>query len=525
MFIDGRQVPDDTIIETDIAIIGAGAAGITLAREFIGSLHRVTLIESGGLEPDDATQALYAGESKGVDYPLEAARLRYFGGSTNHWGGFCRPLAPIDFEARSWVPHSGWPIARATLDPFYARATAICQLGSGLTADDFDDSAVWQRRADGEGSDWQPVDLPSDDFVTRFFIYSAPTRFGDVYRGEIGRAANITTYLNSNVTEIVPDTTAQRVERLSVATLGVDGHPGQRFEIRPHVTILACGGIENARLLLLSNSMTTAGLGNGRDLVGRFFMEHVHVPGQIALIALDARTRIATCYDEPQAVGDAEVRAILMPSDAYLRRERRLGLNIAIYPQRPVATRSEGAGADAERTAEAGVLGLLRLPGTQDTKAADEPTIFGASCAAEPVPSPDNRVTLSAERDALGQPRTRLDWRPLPVEQRDLARNVDALARNFGAWGHGIVRALFTERPDWQEEDIGWGNHHMGTTRMAVDPSAGVVDADCRVHGIDNLYVAGSSVFPTGGPVNPTFTIVALAMRLADHLKSRKLAG
>nr|WP_298682219.1 GMC family oxidoreductase [uncultured Dongia sp.] len=520
MFIDGRQVPDGTIIETDIAIIGAGAAGITLAREFIGSQRHVTLIESGGLEPDEATQALYAGESKGVDYPLEAARLRYFGGSTNHWGGFCRPLAPIDFEARSWVPHSGWPITRATLDPFYARATTICQLGAGLTAGDFDDSAAWRLRAGGKSLNWQSIDLPGDDFVTRFFIYSKPTHFGEAYGGEIGRATNITTYLNSNVTEIVPDAAVQRVERLTVATLGVEGHPGRRFEIRPRMTILACGGIENARLLLLSNSVATEGLGNGRDLVGRFFMEHVHVPGQIALIALDARARIATGYDEPQVVGDAEVRAILMPSDAYLRREQRLGLNIAIYPQRPVAE-----GSDAERPVEAGVLGLLRLPGAPDATVAGEATLFGASCAAEPIPSPDNRVTLSTDRDALGLPRTRLDWRPLPVEQRDLARNVDALARNFGAWGHGIVRALFTERPDWQDEDIGWGNHHMGTTRMAADPQAGVVDADCRVHGIDNLYVAGSSIFPTGGPVNPTFTIVALAMRLADHLKSRKLAG
>jgi choline dehydrogenase-like flavoprotein len=132
---------------------------------------------------------------------------------------------------------------------------------------------------------------------------------------------------------------------------------------------------------------------------------------------------------------------------------------------------------------------------------------------------------LSAARDDLGQRRSRLVWRPTPIEHRDLARNVDALAQTFGAWGRGIVRALFTAQPDWREAEIGWGNHHMGTTRMAADPRQGVVDADGKVHGLANLYIAGSSVFPTGGPVNPTLTIVALAIRLADHLKALKGTG
>lgn len=521
MFIDGRGIPNGTILETDIAIIGAGAAGITIARELIGGAHRVALIESGGFDLDDATQALYEGESKGVDYPLDAARLRYFGGSTNHWGGWCRPLAPIDFEARPWLPHSGWPITRAILDPYYDRAQRICQLGSGA----FDDAEAWRA-----STGWRPLDLPGDDFVTRFFLYSPPTRFGETYRSDIAGAGNITAYLNSNVTEIVPNEAATRVERLRVATLNSDGSDGRQFEIRPRLCILASGGIENARLLLLSDSVQKNGLGNGRDLVGRFFMEHVHVPGQVALIAVADPDIMPAYYNEPKPVGGASVRAILMPSDAYLRREQRLSVNIAVYPQRPAATGGDmGAGesetGDMAGALESGILQLLRPAQDAAKTAIRRPTIFGASCAAEPVPLPHNRITLSASRDALGQRRTILDWRPSPLEHRDLNRNMDAMARAFGAWGGGIVRVLFAERNDWVTEEIGWGNHHMGTTRMADDPGQGVVDANCRVHGLSNLYVAGSSVFPTGGPVNPTLTIVALGMRLADHIKSLKLAG
>jgi choline dehydrogenase-like flavoprotein len=510
MFIDGRQVSAGSIIDADIAIIGAGAAGITLARELIDARQRVVLIESGGFDLDADTQALYEGEaavdSGGVDYPLDAARLRFFGGSTNHWGGFCRPLAEIDFEKRDWVPHSGWPLTRRELDPYYTRAQQVAQLGRNLTASDFDDTAGWAQRGLGA-----PLAFADDAFVTRFFIYSAPLRFGEAYGAEIGAAGNITTYLHSNVLEIVPDETARRVERLHVATLS-----GNAFEIRPKLCVLACGGIENARLLLLSNSVQAAGLGNAHDLVGRFFMEHVHVPGQIALVAMNDKAAFPAYYDEPKAIDDAHVRAILMPSDDYLRREKRLGLNIAIYPMRA---------SSADDAAEAGAAQLLRLQRDAALPSGSGATIFGASCAAEPIPSPDNRVTLAMSRDVLGQNRSKLTWRPAIAEHRDLAHHVDALAQSFGRAGHGLVKALFTEKPAWPEDEIGWGNHHMGTTRMSADPKQGVVDADCRVHGIDNLYVAGSSIFPTGGPVNPTLSIVALTLRLADHLKALKLTG
>jgi choline dehydrogenase-like flavoprotein len=501
MFIDGRTLPSGTIIETDIAIIGAGAAGITLARELRDSKRQITLIESGGLEMDDATQALYEGESGAVEYPLAESRLRYFGGTTNHWGGWCRPLMPIDFEGRSAIGVPAWPLSRAELEPYYRRAQTICQLG----AFDFDDWEPWQTR-----TGLAPLPLPGDELVTRFFIYSPPTRFGEVYRDDVLKASNITTYLNSNVVEILPNVAASRIERLKIATFGGNG-----FEVRPKLCILATGGIENARLLLASNSVQNAGLGNGNDLVGRYFMEHVTAPGDVAAIASTDETRIPYYYVHTPDVDHASMRAILMPSDAYLKRTNGLGISLSLY-----AAHKPGAEAKADaKQLEPAIIAMLHsLGGTAETSG----MIYGVACALEPVPSPDNRVTLTPERDALGLSKTRLTWRPTRTERDALTSNLGAMARAFGAWG-GAVKLLLPEGTDWVDDEIGWGNHHMGTTRMAGDPKQGVVDGNGRVHGIGNLLIAGSSVFPSCGAVNPTFTIVALAIRMADHIKGGSL--
>ncbi len=516
MFIDGRTVPSGTTIETDLAIIGAGAAGITLARELRDGPYRIALIESGGLDFDAETQALYEGQSTGVTYPLDSARLRYFGGSTNHWGGWCRPLAAVDFEARSWLPHSGWPITRTDLDPYYQRAQAICQLGST----DFDDHNAWRQQGN-----LLPIDLPGNDVVTRYFIFSSPTRFGEVYRQDIERAPKVSTYLHSNVLEIVPNAAATTVEHLRIGTLS-----GNRFTIRPRLCILATGGIENPRMLLLSNSVQKAGLGNGHDVVGRYFMEHVHVPGQVAYIAISDRNLIPAHYHDVIKIGEVSLRAVLMLSDDYLRREKQLGTNMALYPMREPVADGHKSKDDRAGALEPGVLQLLRStdldgdPMDAKLKTGKE-MIFGVSCATEEAPLPDNRVSLSPKKDALGLRQTHLNWRPVASDHRNLSRNLAAVARAFGAWGKADVRILFSRRDVWTQAEEGWGCHHMGTTRMSEDPRQGVVDADCRVHGIDNLYVAGSSVFTTGGAVNPTLTVVALAVRLADHLKSRVLNG
>ena len=511
MFIDGRQVPDGTVIETDIAVIGAGAAGITIARELRNGEASVTLIESGGFDFDPDVQDLYAGESVGVPYTLDTSRLRYFGGSTNHWGGWCRPLEPIDFEQRDWVPHSGWPITRADLDPYYRRANEVCQIGPFI----YDDA-----KAFSEGGRVHPLDLPGGEVMTRWFEYSPPTRFGWVYRPDIEKAANIRAYLNSNVLEIVPDETASRVERLRVGTL-----TGRRFEVRPKLVILATGGIENARMLLASNSVEKAGLGNGRGLVGRFFMEHPHIERPCEIIITNPDF-VAPYYQDYTKSAGARIRGVFMFTADYLRKNRRLGTVMTFYKAKEIRTDSEVRenDPDSTRNVEPGLAGLMR---STTSDAPQSPLLamrYGTGCATEQAPNPDSRITLSAEKDALGLNRTKLDWKLSAADRANLRRNLVTLARAFGSWGEGNVRVLFPERDRWDEAE-GWGNHHMGTTRMADDPRKGVVDANCRVHGVENLYVAGSSVFTTSATVNPTLTIVALAIRLADHVQTHFVRG
>jgi len=274
MLTDGRDIPKNTRIDTEVCIIGAGAAGITLAREFIGQPFRVCLLESGGLEYENDTQTLHQGENVGIPngWELERARLRYFGGTTNHWGGWCRPLDAIDFETRDWIPFSGWPFDKPHLDPFYERAHPICQLGP------------W----DYDLENWKSKDSPSlpfkgDRVTTSIFQISPPTRFGHVYRQEIAHAKNISTILHANVVEIETTKTTTLATGLKVACLD-----GNQFSVSAKIFILSVGGIENPRLLLLSNKVYRNGLGNQNDLVGRFFMDHAHLESGVLLLTAPA---------------------------------------------------------------------------------------------------------------------------------------------------------------------------------------------------------------------------------------------
>lgn len=507
MFIDGRQVPEGTIIETDIAIIGAGAAGITIAREMIGKDMSVTLLESGGLDFEPDTQALYEGESVGVPYSLDSSRLRYFGGSSNHWGGWCRPMQPIDFEQRDWVPHSGWPITYDDLVPYYERANEVAQVGPFR----FNDKDWWS-----DGGKNETLPLPGGEVMTRWFEYSPPTRFGQRYRPDLERAQNIKTYLHSNVMEIVPDADAKTVERLRVGTL-----TGRRFEVRPKLVILATGGIENARTLLMSNSVQKAGLGNANDVVGRYFMEHPHIdrPAEILLTNPDI---VAPYYKTYTKLNGAQIRAVFMFTDEYLRRTRGLGTVMTFYESSLIRTDDTYKDEDLAkgRPLEPDVLRLVRATHSSDASGPVLGMRYGTGCATEQAPNPQSRILLSGKKDALGLPQTKMDWRLSSDDRANLIKNLEALARAFGQWGNGAVKILFKDKDKWDEAE-GWGNHHMGTTRMADDPRKGVVDADCKVHGIDNLYVAGSSVFTTSATVNPTLTLLALAMRLSDHVQQK----
>lgn len=556
MFVDARTLPEGTRLEADLCVIGAGAAGITLARELAGGPLRVILLESGGFTMDPDAQGLAGGEVAGLPYmPLAGTRLRYFGGTTNHWGAVCRPFAQRDFEPEAHTPMSGWPIGLADLQPYYRRAGDVCGLAG---FDELFKPASEQTFPKGLAEAFEP------HFVER--VPTSRRRFAPNYRAELARARNVTVYLHANVLEIEADEAVRRVVGVRATTFARNG-----FTVAARGFVLAAGGIENARLLLLSRSRRPAGLGNEHDLVGRYFLEH---PRFVAATLLPNARALPSRMFEWRRVRRATIQTYLRLTPAVRRREGIGQVLVRLEPvyafgsdiQQSAAVRSlrslvkSPMGDDFSRDLatvlddlttwqHATIPGApipvprpevvreaLRSPGTIKTRlpqlTGNIPTFvhskLGGSLPVErmrvttiivPDPNPDSRVTLCPDSDALGQPRSRLDWRLGASDHRSARRTIEILAAEVGRCGAGRVKLLLEQDDQAWPEDLRGGFHHMGTTRMSDDPRQGVVDRRCRVHGLANLFVAGSSVFPTAGSGTPTLALVALTLRLAHHLK------
>lgn len=518
MHTDARTLPNGSLIEGDLCIVGAGAAGISMALEWVGAGKKVLLLEGGGFEHDPKMQDLYRGEIVGHPYyPLQAARLHYFGGTTGHWAGMCSPFDPIDFETRPWVPHSGWPVTRADLDPFYARAQKVLELTPFY---DYDVGS-WRKRQ----PQLVPFALDRKVLDTKMWQMSPPTRFGRKYRDAIVGARDVHLYTNANVCEIEANDGVSAVTGLRVRTL-----EGKEHRVRARRYVLACCSLQNARLLLASNRRAAAGLGNAHDVVGRYFMEHLEIPsGQLALLGTPMPSTAVYIMDWEKAT--ARVQGELQPTAAEQRRQRMLNATVSLGPASPgqeakstfqlfttevvdafrrIDEGDKSAGAVLERT-----LGKEFAPPEPGNR------LFNLQTRQEQAPNPLSRVTLGSERDALGMPRVRFDWQLTELDHRSFRSFYEVMARELGRTGIGRarVKSWVTAADRKWPTTLSGGWHHMGTTRMHRDAKQGVVDANCRVHGLGNLYVAGASVFPTAGCANPTFTLVALTLRLSDHLK------
>jgi choline dehydrogenase-like flavoprotein len=336
--------------------------------------------------------------------------------------------------------------------------------------------------------------LPDGEVVTRIFQLSPPTRFGHVHLPELERARNVTVLCRATVLEVVTTPTGDSVTDLLVGTLD-----GRRFRVEARAFVLAAGGVENARLLLLSDRHAPRGVGNDHDQVGRNFMEHLHfVHGMAVLRGQGAATqKLYSPLGHPKAVG-----RLFMTAEAQEKQAALQG-NVMLSPS--------GRG-------RSDLSGRVRLAARRVRRRLSLPLAH----TIEQPPEASNRVTLGDRLDAFGQRRLRLEWRVGEPEERTFRANLQAVKTSLEAAGIGTVVIPDEHRGNvWPPAELqGRRGHHMGTTRMSSDPSQGVVDANCRVHGVRNLFVAGSSVFPTGGAGTPTLTLVALAVRLADHLRA-----
>jgi choline dehydrogenase-like flavoprotein len=537
MFVEAADIPEGNAVQADVCVVGAGPAGITLARWLATKSLDVCLLESGGLEIEDAVQRLNEGQSEGTWLPVGSgyerlSRLRVFGGASGHWGGIFRPLDPIDFEPRSWVPNSGWPMAFADIASYYGMACAICGIQG------FDDAAELPRIVP------RPPFPESPQWLSQVF-HQNRIHFGTHYRNEIRSSPRIRVILHATAIDVAAAANGEAVERVQAAAV-----TGKRFTVRARAYVLAAGGLENARLLLVSNSVQRKGLGNDRDQVGRYFMEHPHAP--IGRVILWRSLQDLTSYMDVQTSASAgrRIAVALRLSDEVMRARRLLNCTftfVPLYtpfdPSRPAHEtflRSEVREMHPELTPP-----LPSTPGFEgwydsyakqtalfesvDALASDlNATRSSASITnggpgfrgilyarSEQSPNPDSRVALDDRRDPFGRSRLRLHWQLAETDISSMIESAKFIGRELGRLGLGRAQAMI-EWPTWPV--VGGGFHHMGTTRMHVSPAQGVTDGIGRVHGVSNLYISGSSLFPTSGHANPTLTLVALALRLADHL-------
>jgi choline dehydrogenase-like flavoprotein len=499
--LDARKAAADTNLRADICIIGAGPVGLALARELGAAGRQVLLLESAAHSASQESQELNAGETTGDPYEdLRRCRHRGVGGTSAIWNTWFEetrwakyvPLDPIDFEPRDWVPWSGWPFGRELLDPYYARANAFCGLGPF----EFE-----QRPWNVGGHPLLP--FPPGSLTNCSYQYGPSSEFTAKQPAEVAGSEFVRLVQGATVTELMLSAGGERVRAASWATLSGDRGTAQASRF-----VLATGGIENARLLLLSQRES--------QWLGRGFMEHP-VDSSLQLISRHPALLESTgFYAHRRSELTTPVLGRIGLSPELQRREKLRNASIRLlHDAEPQVLQSAGLRPAVRRlipfTAGRRLLGNA-IRGLARLAAPLRAVRYQLIIDLEQAPDPDNRVLLSDRLDRFGRPQAVLHYRFREADELQRARVCAIAARELERAGAGRVVVDPTQVIDCKH------HHHSGTTRMHPDPALGVVDEQLRVHGMENLYVAGSSVFPTAGFANPTLTAIALALRLADHL-------
>jgi choline dehydrogenase-like flavoprotein len=522
MILDAKKGFGQEPPHYDLCIVGAGAAGITLALELEATGLRVCLLEAGGAVYEAETQRLFEGEVVGQEYPmLRDTRVGALGGSTTVWAGWCRPLEALDLEPRDWCHAGGWPFVLDELRPYYARAHEIC----GLAACDYDPEH-WVGALGAEKI------LPGDPVFANEIFHIQVQNFGRRYREWLERSKNIDLVLHAPVTRV-------RMEGSACTAVEIRTLDGDDLVIRAERFVLAAGGIENPRLLLLSADQPAGVPGNAGGLVGRYFTDHAFVdPGTLVLRAPDSLSFYRARPVAPGR-GASSVRGVLSLRREVAERERLMNAALYFHPRyeahRVFATEEVKAWltlwSKLKQRAVPGaawpyVREAVRAPHRVAVALARKLAVrhgparrWRMRAAFEAGFRYDNCVMLSDERDRLGRRRVRIEWQIGEADVENMRRVTQLFDQAVRQAGVGHLERGFPDSPAAWRQALEPAMHHMGTTRMHVASQLGVVDENSRVHGTSNLYVTGSSVFPSGGYANPTLTIVALAARLGDHLK------
>ncbi len=542
MLFDAHKVAPGSVLECDVCVIGAGFAGITAAGELDEGSAKVILLEAGGTKFDKRLQDLYRGEALGTNHgPLHLYRERRFGGTSHVWGGRCNPYDQIDMEARSWVEHSGWPVSRKEMDPFYARAFDACDLGRyALTTGELLPKHAASQMVSGLDSAIVKDDRP--------WLFSLPTNFAAKFGGQLRTSKQIEVYLNANCLMLLSDSSGAGVTHALVGTLD-----GKRFSVRARYFVLAMGGLETTRLLMLSGD-----IGNATGNLGRFYISHM--TGNAGRVKF--RSDLDLVWDYERTVDGVYCRRTLRIDPEVQRRDGLLNFRAILdFPSPADPTHGQAVLSamyllkrlfarrlPPEYNVDLTGIGryqhvgshflncLVGLPGllafglkwlwARVLARRKLPSIvlrshdntYNLHFDAEQRPNPESRIYLGKELDEFGQRRLVVDWRHTDSDVESVVSSVTLLANELERCEVGSLEIDQRELAS-RVARTGVGSHHIGTTRMSADPRWGVVDRDCRVFGVDNLFIASSSTFPTSSYANPTLAIVAFAIRIADHIK------
>jgi len=523
MLLDLRRCDVETM-EADVCIVGAGAAGLALAHGLLGSGLSLLVLESGGMEPEPGLEALNQGENIGSSLlDLAGSRRRVLGGATTLWAGQCVRMQAQDLCQRAWVAHSGWPLGIDELDPWYEAIESWLDIDG-----EYYDERNWTNFGIA------PPALDPDRLASRFTVIPRRVKLGQTMLKALSRASDAHVLLHATTTGLILDDSGSRVRCLRAGALN-----GPSVEVRACHFVLSAGAIENVRLLLGSRDQQPSGIGNHHDQVGRFLQDHPnaivggvetahprYLQDRFALLYRRGRRYFPRMLLSPtvqrrdQVLAAAAVLIFEYPDGSGLGSARELALAVR-SGRRPdrLGRRLGSVIADAPALATAAQRRFIRgrSPGSP-------PQRIRLQVFTEQEPSASSRVTLSRERDALGLPLAQVEWRISTVEGRTVEVMVSEVSRELARIGGGrvIPAEWIRHATDAPGEHLGDAFHHIGTTRMAEDPRHGVVNRDLRVHGVENLYAAGASTFPTSSWVNPTLTAMALSARLADHLVRRQ---
>jgi choline dehydrogenase-like flavoprotein len=489
MITDGRKLKPGASLDYDICIVGSGPAGITLALELANSKKRVCVLEAGGYKASKTEiNEFLSGDNVGLPYKLLDSRSRQFGGTSDKWAGYLAIMSPVDFKQNPKIPHSGWPISFDDLLPYYGRAFKT------LGGSNFEfDPARFER------PQYERIPFKFDEVISKLWHFSL-INFGKKFEKFLKQSKSIDVYLNATVARINLNTAANRVSHLTVATSAKTA-----FTVKTKVVILACGGMENARVLLAQDRKTRAAYDNNN--IGRYFMDHPHYNecANLILVTRHADTKLYKTPDRAMRSGTKSVCAYLQIGDEI---REKLGLpNTSFGMKRPAVSFKQHTRIS---------LILKGLYG----RAENTETHYQINANLEQIPNPSSRVSISEKMNMFGMPKIRLDWQLTEDDIKRAAQSVRLFALKLGENGLGRLQIEEWFANGKLDGRVDYGFHHLGTTRMAHTPLDGVVDTNCKIFGVDNLFIAGSSVFPSSSCRNPTFTIMALVIRLADYLKT-----